>query len=61
MVAEGLHILMEEAVDKGCFEGMKVGKEEVMVSHLQYADGVIFFGKWSLVNLKNLMKILKCF
>lgn len=31
------------------------------MSHLQYADDVIFFGKWSTGNLKNLMKILNCF
>lgn len=61
IVAESLHILMEEAVKKRLFEGIKVGKNEVLISHLQYADDVVFFGKWSLGNLKNLLKILSCF
>lgn len=61
IVAESLHILMVEAKLNGLFEGVKVGAEEVEVSHLQYADDAIFFGKWSILNLKNLMKILNCF
>ncbi|KAJ9541035.1 LOW QUALITY PROTEIN: hypothetical protein OSB04_027541 [Centaurea solstitialis] len=31
------------------------------VSHLQYADDVVFFGKWKSVNFRNLLKILVCF
>lgn len=48
-------------MDKGLFEGIKVGRNGITVSHLQYADDAVFFGKWSIVNLKNLMKILRCF
>ncbi|KAJ9539578.1 hypothetical protein OSB04_026084 [Centaurea solstitialis] len=61
IVAENLNLLMEEAVDKGLYHGIKVGNEEVIISHLQFADDAIFFGEWSLVNLKNLLKILECF
>ncbi|KAJ9559670.1 hypothetical protein OSB04_004830 [Centaurea solstitialis] len=61
IVAENLNVLMEEACEKGVFEGLRIGNEGVMISHLQYADDVIFFGKWSKVNLKNLIKILECF
>lgn len=32
-----------------------------MISHLFYADDAIFVGKWSLSNMKNLSRILKCF
>ncbi|KAJ9542843.1 hypothetical protein OSB04_029349 [Centaurea solstitialis] len=52
---------MEEACEKGIFEGLQIGIDEVTISHLQYADDVIFFGNWSKVNLKNLIKILECF
>lgn len=61
IVAESLHIRTEEAMERGLYEGIKVGAKEVPISHLQYADDVVFFGKWSLTNLKNLLKILRCF
>ncbi|KAJ9551544.1 hypothetical protein OSB04_015589 [Centaurea solstitialis] len=61
LVAEGLHVLMLEAREKGLFDGVRVGKDGVEVSHLQYADDAVFFGAWSYGNLKNLMLILKCF
>ncbi|KAJ9566895.1 hypothetical protein OSB04_002861 [Centaurea solstitialis] len=61
IVAEGLHVLMLEAKEKGLFEGVKVGKDGVEISHLQYANGVVFFGNWSHVNVKNLLLLLKCF
>ncbi|KAJ9561057.1 LOW QUALITY PROTEIN: hypothetical protein OSB04_006217 [Centaurea solstitialis] len=58
---EALHLLMVEARKKSLFEGIKVGKLGEEVSNLQYADDVVFFGKWSPVNVKNLLKILECF
>ena len=61
IVVEGLHILVSEAEKKRLFEGIKVGKLETSVSHLQYADDAVFFGKWNVTNLKNLLKILECF
>lgn len=59
--AEGLNGLMCEAVHKGIFNGVKVGRDEVCISLLQYADDTIFFGEWSRLNVGNLMSILKCF
>ncbi|KAJ9536040.1 hypothetical protein OSB04_un000800 [Centaurea solstitialis] len=38
-----------------------IGTTNVTISHLQYADDAIFFGKWNKVNLKNHIKILECF
>ncbi|KAJ9555268.1 hypothetical protein OSB04_009882 [Centaurea solstitialis] len=61
IIAEGLHILMDNAEKKVVFEGIKVGKLECSVSHLQYADDVIFFGKWKAANFRNLLNILECF
>nr|GEW05829.1 reverse transcriptase domain, reverse transcriptase zinc-binding domain protein [Tanacetum cinerariifolium] len=51
----------EFAVDKGIFKGVFVSDDKVTVSHLQYADDTIFFGKWNKENAKSLMCILKCF
>ncbi|KAJ9553900.1 hypothetical protein OSB04_017945 [Centaurea solstitialis] len=61
LVAENLHLLMEEAKEKGLFEGIVVGDDGLVISHLQFADDAIFFGKWSVRNLRNLIKILDCF
>lgn len=61
IAAEGLHILLEQAENTGLFEGIKVGTKNIPLSHLQYADDIILFGKWSIGNLKNLIKVLKCF
>ncbi|KAJ9561074.1 hypothetical protein OSB04_006234 [Centaurea solstitialis] len=61
IVAECLHLLIENAEEKGLFKGIKVGKDDVKISHLQYADDIIFFGEWELGNFLNLLKILECF
>ncbi|KAJ9557691.1 hypothetical protein OSB04_012305 [Centaurea solstitialis] len=61
VVAEGLHVLVEEAKEKGLLKGLKVGEKEVILSHLQYADDAIFFGEWEAENIVNVIKILKCF
>ncbi|KAJ9562846.1 hypothetical protein OSB04_008006 [Centaurea solstitialis] len=34
---------MLETRENGIFEGLKIGKEEVEMTHLQYVDDVIFF------------------
>ncbi|GJR73860.1 reverse transcriptase domain, reverse transcriptase zinc-binding domain protein [Tanacetum coccineum] len=61
LAAEGLNAIVSEAVDKGVFKGVKIGRNNVVVSHLQYADDTIFFGEWNKENAKVLMCILKCF
>ncbi|GJT43817.1 hypothetical protein Tco_0952532 [Tanacetum coccineum] len=59
--AEGLNAIVNEAVDKGIFRGVRIRDNRVMVSHLQYADDTIFFGEWSEEDARSLMCILKCF
>ncbi|KAJ9553519.1 hypothetical protein OSB04_017564 [Centaurea solstitialis] len=61
VMVEGLHIMVEEAIEKGLFKGIKVGNGGVILSHLQYADDVVFFGEWGVENIVNLIKLLKCF
>ncbi|GJZ47895.1 putative RNA-directed DNA polymerase, eukaryota, reverse transcriptase zinc-binding domain protein [Tanacetum coccineum] len=61
LAAEGLNAIVKEAVVKGVFKGVKVGSNNVVFSHLQYADDTIFFGEWNKQNAKVLMYILKCF
>ncbi|XP_071687927.1 uncharacterized protein [Rutidosis leptorrhynchoides] len=48
-------------IEKSLLKGIEVGKDNVLVSHLQYADDTIFFGEWSRSNALNLRNLLKCF
>ncbi|XP_071694306.1 uncharacterized mitochondrial protein AtMg01250-like [Rutidosis leptorrhynchoides] len=59
LAAEGLNILTKAAIDKGLLKGVKVGSDNVLVSHLQYADDTLFLGEWSHSNAFNLRNILK--
>ena len=60
IAAEGLSITLNEAVSRGIFKGVKIGLDDVPISHLQYADDTLVFGEWSLPNAKNLMRIFEC-
>ncbi|KAJ9536499.1 hypothetical protein OSB04_un000336 [Centaurea solstitialis] len=59
--AECLHLMIEKAKNLGLLNGVKVGKKDVLISHLQYADKVILFGSWETENLKNMKKVMECF
>ncbi|KAJ9556572.1 hypothetical protein OSB04_011186 [Centaurea solstitialis] len=61
VVAEGLHIKVEEAIEKGIFKGLKVENGDVSLSIFQYADDVVTFGKWGAENIVNLVKLFRCF
>lgn len=61
IVAEGLNVVMKKAVEEGYFKGLKIGNDEVCLSHLQYVDDTLIFGEWSDRNAKNLIRIMKCF
>ncbi|GKC42947.1 reverse transcriptase domain, reverse transcriptase zinc-binding domain protein, partial [Tanacetum coccineum] len=61
IAAEGLNARVREAISKGLFKGISIGDDDVVVSHLQYADDTVFFGEWNVENARVLMCILKCF
>ena len=61
IVAEGLNGLMREAVEKNLFRGFLVGRNNVEISILQYADDTIFFGEASMENVKAIKVILRSF
>ncbi|XP_071738932.1 uncharacterized protein [Rutidosis leptorrhynchoides] len=61
IAAEGLNVLTKKVVYNKRFMGVEIGSEKIPISHLQYADDTIFFGEWSVTNLQNLFKLLKCF
>ncbi|XP_071731071.1 uncharacterized protein [Rutidosis leptorrhynchoides] len=61
IVAEGLNILTKRALANGQLQGQKVGHDNLVVTHLQYADDTIFFREWNKRNEKYISKLLKCF
>nr|GEW82667.1 putative RNA-directed DNA polymerase, eukaryota, reverse transcriptase zinc-binding domain protein [Tanacetum cinerariifolium] len=58
---EGLHVAMEDAIESNFFQGLRIGNDEVSISHLLYADDVLFMGEWSSTNIHNLLIILHYF
>ncbi|PWA99424.1 RNA-directed DNA polymerase, eukaryota, Reverse transcriptase zinc-binding domain protein [Artemisia annua] len=54
-------VAIEEATEGGIFNSVHIGNDSLRVSHLQFADDANFLGEWSYMNLKNLLRILRCF
>ncbi|XP_071688945.1 uncharacterized protein [Rutidosis leptorrhynchoides] len=61
LAAEGLKILTKAAVERGLFNGVEIGRDKIILSHLQITDDTLFLGDWSRLNSRNLINILKCF
>ena len=38
-----------------------MGNENVPISHLQFTDDALTIGQWTLLNAKNLFRMLSCF
>ncbi|GKB66637.1 RNA-directed DNA polymerase, eukaryota, reverse transcriptase zinc-binding domain protein [Tanacetum coccineum] len=45
----------------GLFKGVHFGSDNLCISHLMYADDVIFMGEWTWSNARNLISLLRCF
>ncbi|MFS7930782.1 putative RNA-directed DNA polymerase [Helianthus anomalus] len=61
IVMEALTCVMNKATSIGLFNGIKVAADGPLLSHLSYADDVMFIGEWSTSNINNLRRILRCF
>ncbi|GKV33852.1 hypothetical protein SLEP1_g42302 [Rubroshorea leprosula] len=61
IVAEGLNGLVSSAVVKEQYKGVIVGNGAVSVSHLQFADDMIFFGEATEENIKAIKCIMRIF
>ncbi|GJT65593.1 RNA-directed DNA polymerase, eukaryota [Tanacetum coccineum] len=60
LVMESLHLSFQNVVDEGLFKGVSVGSS-LQLSHLFYADDVIFMGQWSESNIITIVHALDCF
>ncbi|GKU90659.1 hypothetical protein SLEP1_g4626 [Rubroshorea leprosula] len=61
IIAEGLNGLVTEAIKNGKLEGVEVGNRSFSISHLQYADDTILFGKATEENVWAMKGILRAF
>ncbi|GJU50878.1 zinc finger, CCHC-type containing protein [Tanacetum coccineum] len=61
LAMEAFSVAILEATNNNIFHGVKVGKDKINISHLQFADDALILGDWSLPNAKNLSRILTCF
>nr|GEU98379.1 hypothetical protein [Tanacetum cinerariifolium] len=50
VVAEALHVVMEEAIEKNDFRGIRVAQNRNTICHLQFADDFVFVDKGALWN-----------
>nr|GEZ76253.1 RNA-directed DNA polymerase, eukaryota [Tanacetum cinerariifolium] len=61
LAMEGLHVLSCKAESLGLFKGVSFGVDNMKISHLMFADDVIFLGDWSRESAINLLCMLRCF
>ncbi|KAK1439737.1 hypothetical protein QVD17_05557 [Tagetes erecta] len=61
LAMEALHVVMTKAISLGTFHGITLPQNGPILSHLFFADDAIFMGKWSVRNVQNLSRILRCF
>ncbi|GAU44755.1 hypothetical protein TSUD_246480 [Trifolium subterraneum] len=62
LVAEGLNVLMEAAVERNLFTGYSFGERaHVSISHLQFADDTLLMGVKSWANVRALRPVLVLF
>nr|GEV32393.1 RNA-directed DNA polymerase, eukaryota [Tanacetum cinerariifolium] len=60
LIMESLHLSFQRVMDVGLFRGIKV-HDMVNISHLFYADDVVFVRQWSERNISTLTHVLECF
>lgn len=58
---EDIHVEMKDSVTNGIFRGVYLGSYDLHISHLFYADDVLFLGEWDERNVHNLIRILTSF
>ncbi|KAF5761553.1 putative RNA-directed DNA polymerase [Helianthus annuus] len=61
LVMEGLSVAMRKAVTNQVFNGINLPNGGPNISHVIYADDVLFVSEWEEGDLVNLARILRCF
>ncbi|GMI87152.1 hypothetical protein HRI_002384500 [Hibiscus trionum] len=58
IVAEGLSLVLAKASKARFFSGVKIGSEDLEVTHLQFADDLIIFSGASFSEICNIKRIM---
>jgi hypothetical protein len=61
MVVERLNSSSKKSHEVGEFLGFKIGSNGLPMSHFQYADGTLFNGEPTMINLLTIKSIQQCF
>lgn len=61
IVAEGLNCMISSAKNSGILEGYEIGRDNVPITHLQFADDTIFITKPTARNTWAIKSILRLF
>ncbi|GKB96693.1 RNA-directed DNA polymerase, eukaryota [Tanacetum coccineum] len=57
---ESLHLSFKNVIHSSLYKGIQID-DSLMLSHLFYADDVVFVGKWDKQNVAMIVNVLKCF
>ncbi|GKB29112.1 putative RNA-directed DNA polymerase, eukaryota, reverse transcriptase zinc-binding domain protein, partial [Tanacetum coccineum] len=60
LVMECLHLSFQKVVNAGLYKGV-VLDNSLQISHLFYADDVVFIGQWCDSNISTIIRVLDCF
>lgn len=60
LIMESLHLSFQRVVDVGMFKGIKLDSS-MTLSHMFYADDVVFVGQWCESNINTLVHVFDCF
>ncbi|GJY78645.1 RNA-directed DNA polymerase, eukaryota [Tanacetum coccineum] len=59
-VMESLHLLFQNVINASLFKGVDLDNS-LKLSHLFYADDVVFIGQWCDSNISTIIRVLDCF
>ncbi|GJT13622.1 RNA-directed DNA polymerase, eukaryota [Tanacetum coccineum] len=60
LIMESLHVLFENVLTAGLYKGIHLD-DSLSLSHLFYADDVVFVGKWDKLKFSTIVNVLKWF
>ncbi|GKE32766.1 RNA-directed DNA polymerase, eukaryota, partial [Tanacetum coccineum] len=60
LIMETLHLSFMRILNAGLYKGISLN-DSFMISHLFYADDIVFVGEWNDKNIYTLLNVLKCF
>ncbi|GKC86090.1 RNA-directed DNA polymerase, eukaryota, reverse transcriptase zinc-binding domain protein [Tanacetum coccineum] len=60
LIMESLHLSFKNVENAGIYKGIPIDNS-LTLTHLFYADDVVFVGKWDTSNINTIVNVLKCF